>query len=236
MLDVSISASARDRATLVADALHRADAAMAEAIRLLGSGNGIAAATGLPAERILQLDGRLTGADARMLSAASDVLRFMPSLTAAFDCGVVSWSQVRSIVCAVRNVPSAVRDQIDTLIAEHADTLSPPSRTGSSKWWTMPCCGYVPAGSRRGRTGRSPQSPSPSKAASTAGPASTASSVPSRQRRSWKLWMRMRTRLVIPTPRMRQAARANARSRSYASANPAYPVPGPVPAPRTGNG
>ncbi|HVL88643.1 MAG TPA: DUF222 domain-containing protein [Actinomycetota bacterium] len=116
--------SAPARATLVAEALRRADAAIAEAIRLIGSGNGIAAATGLPVERILEIDGRLTGADARMLSAASDALRSMPSLAAAFERGTVSWSQVRSIVCAVRGVPAAVRDQIDALIAERAVTLA----------------------------------------------------------------------------------------------------------------
>lgn len=117
------SASDAARVAAVCDALATADALVAFAVTMIGRcAPGTVA--GLPAEMVLTLDARRTGWEARTLVRAATDLRLMPNLSDAFAAGVVSWSQVRGILAAVKRVPAADRAVIDHLIATHAAALS----------------------------------------------------------------------------------------------------------------
>ena len=97
------------------DALVEADRLTAQALSIIGR-TDVEASTGLPAEMLLSLGARRTGADARMLVNAAAALRWMPATSAAFARGDLSWGQVRAIVAAVRSVDAAGRARIDDLI------------------------------------------------------------------------------------------------------------------------
>jgi hypothetical protein len=105
------------------DALLEADRLTANAICIIGRSD-VEASTGLPAEMLLSLGARRTGADARMLVNAAATLRWMPATSAAFERGDLSWGQVRAIVVSVRSVDGAGRTQIDELVRAAADHLT----------------------------------------------------------------------------------------------------------------
>jgi len=102
------------------DALLEADQLTARALSIIGSVD-IEATCGLPAEMMLALGARRSGADAKMLVNAAATLRAMPYTASAFADGSLSWSQVRSITLAVRTVDAAGKSTIDELIGRHAD-------------------------------------------------------------------------------------------------------------------
>src|SRR5438132_9006665 len=85
------------------DALVEADRLTARALSIIGR-TDVEASSGLPAEMLLALAARRTGAEARMLVASAATLRAMPATCAAFARGDLSWGQVRAIVTAVRSV------------------------------------------------------------------------------------------------------------------------------------
>ena len=64
---------------------------------------------------------RLTGADRRMIVAAGETLRDLPTIDRLWADGLISWSQIRSIVLAVRRMPVSVRADVDARIAASAD-------------------------------------------------------------------------------------------------------------------
>lgn len=104
------------------DALLEADRLTARALSIIGC-TDVEASTGLPAEMLLGLGARRTGADARMLVNAAGTLRAMPATSAAFARGDLSWGQVRAIVVAVRSVDVVGRGRIDELIRSEAFRL-----------------------------------------------------------------------------------------------------------------
>jgi hypothetical protein len=105
------------------DALLEADRLTAQALSILGLSD-VEASTGLPAEMLLSLGARRTGADARMLVNAAATLRWMPATSAGFARGDLSWGQVRAIVAAVRSVDAAGRCRVDELVRGHAERLN----------------------------------------------------------------------------------------------------------------
>ncbi|HEX9713582.1 MAG TPA: HNH endonuclease [Actinomycetota bacterium] len=97
--------------------LRAADRLTARAVELLASRRRCL--SGVTEEMLMRLEGRRARWDARDLSAAADALAGMPMLRTAFSEGVVSWSQTRAIVRAVRTVDAAGRARIDALIRRH---------------------------------------------------------------------------------------------------------------------
>jgi len=109
------------------NALVEADRLTAQALSIIGC-TDVEASMGLPAERLLSLGARRTGADARMLVNAAATLRWMPATAAAFARGDLSWGQVRAIVAAVRSVDAAGRARIDEVIGgvgQRLDRMDP---------------------------------------------------------------------------------------------------------------
>lgn len=105
-------------------------ALLREADRLIARALAIVASTeaerqrGLPSEMCLMLDGRRTGAEARMMTGAAATLRAMPFTAAAFADGSLSWGQVRAIVTAVRRVDASGRRAVDELVGRLARELA----------------------------------------------------------------------------------------------------------------
>jgi len=118
MFSISATTNIQD----ACDALLEADRLTARALTIIGHSD-VEASSGLPAEMLLCLGARRTGADARMLVNAAATLRGMPTTSAAFARGDLSWSQVRAIVTAVRSVDRAGRARIDELISSEAHRL-----------------------------------------------------------------------------------------------------------------
>jgi hypothetical protein len=109
------------------DALLEADRLTASALAIIGR-TDVEASTGLPAEMLLILGARRTGADARMLVNAAATLRSMPATSNAFARGDLSWGQVRAIVVAVRSIDPAGRARVDELIrseGQHLNRMDP---------------------------------------------------------------------------------------------------------------
>ena len=129
-LPVATSSFDEQLATLVADAttddvaalLRASDRLTARVVELLGSRRRCL--SGVTEEMLLRLDGRRTRWDARDLSAAADALVGMPSLRTSFRDGLVSWSQTRAVVRAVRTVDVAGRERVDALICREAKRLA----------------------------------------------------------------------------------------------------------------
>ncbi|HVL89843.1 MAG TPA: hypothetical protein VM841_06360 [Actinomycetota bacterium] len=120
--DAASEATLRERPEVVAALLRGADALVAAAAGLM-AGGGVQAAAGRPVEHVLRTEARLTSWDASTVAGAADSLRAMPMLAAAFDEGLVSWSQVRAILAAVKCVRAEDRPTIDALIGEQAKRL-----------------------------------------------------------------------------------------------------------------
>jgi hypothetical protein len=99
--------------------LKAADSLIATALDLIDH-HEIEPKIGMPSEIFFCLEGRRTGADARMLTNAAATLRGMPFTKALFDRGDLSWAQVRAIVVSVRVVDPAGRAAIDELVRSRA--------------------------------------------------------------------------------------------------------------------
>ena len=105
----------------VTELLREADRLTAQAASLIADG---AHDTALPLEFSLRLDARNTRWAASELATISEHLRHMPHLRCYVVAGLVSWSQCRAIVRAMRDLRVASHAQIDELIAPRADALA----------------------------------------------------------------------------------------------------------------
>lgn len=97
----------------------------------------VAAVTGLSLTGWLTLAGRRTSADVRMLRTADRALTRLPSLSAAFSAGQISWAQVRSIALAVERLPCHLDDDIDHAVARGlcaATETEPDAVTRQIRW------------------------------------------------------------------------------------------------------
>lgn len=92
-----------------------------EGILLLQDHADVPGTTGVGLETWLSTIARRTRSDARMLLAAAEMLRRLPSLRAAFQAGEVSWAQVRAVALKARPLPSTLDDRIDAAVAAAVD-------------------------------------------------------------------------------------------------------------------
>jgi len=77
----------------------------------------------LPVDMVVRLGARRAGWDARDLTAAAEALRTMPRTAEALERDDVSWSQLRAIVRAARDVRTEDRPTLDERIAARAREL-----------------------------------------------------------------------------------------------------------------
>ena len=114
--------SSPDRSDLDAlyASLKSADRAIREAViaagRLAGTGV-VERVEGGPLEWAIGMVCRLTGADRRMIVAAGETLRHLPTVSQLWEDGLISWGQVRGIVLSVRRLTLADRADVDARIA-----------------------------------------------------------------------------------------------------------------------
>ena len=102
------------------DDLKAADRAIRQAVRRAGelTGSGVCERVeGGPLEWAIGMVCRMTGADGRMIVAAGETLRHLPTVDQLWAQGHVSWGQVRAIVLAVRRLSVAKRRELDERIA-----------------------------------------------------------------------------------------------------------------------
>jgi hypothetical protein len=92
-----------------------------EGVLLLQDHADVVAMTGVGLESWLTTIARRTRTDARMLLAAAEMLRRLPSLRAAFQAGQVSWAQVRSVALKARPLPTTLDDRVDAAVASAID-------------------------------------------------------------------------------------------------------------------
>jgi hypothetical protein len=92
-----------------------------EGILLLQEHADVVAATGVGLESWLTTIARRTRTDARMLLAAAEMLRRLPSLRSAFQLGQVSWAQVRAVALKARPLPAVLDDRVDAAVAAALD-------------------------------------------------------------------------------------------------------------------
>lgn len=92
-----------------------------EGVLLLQEHADVVATTGVGLESWLTTIARRTRTDARMLLAAAEMLRRLPSLRAAFQTGHVSWAQVRSVALKARPLPTMLDDRVDAAVAAALD-------------------------------------------------------------------------------------------------------------------
>lgn len=104
----------------VLEQLRSADRLIARALEgvlLLQDHADVVAMTGVGMESWLTTIARRTRTDARMLLAAAEMLRRLPSLRAAFQDGQVSWAQVRAVALKARSLPTHLDDRVDAAVA-----------------------------------------------------------------------------------------------------------------------
>ena len=80
-------------------------------------------ATGVGVDQWLASVGRQTRTDRRMVQTAARVLRRLPSVQTAFDDGRLSWSQVRTLVLKVNDLPRHLDDRLDAALASAVATV-----------------------------------------------------------------------------------------------------------------
>ena len=80
-------------------------------------------ATGVGLDQWLASVGRQTRTDRRMVQTAAKVLRRLPSVQTAFDDGRLSWSQVRTLVLKVNDLPRHLDDRLDAALADAVATV-----------------------------------------------------------------------------------------------------------------
>ena len=92
-----------------------------EGILLLQDHADVAATTGVGIDAWVTTIARRTRADARMLLAAAEMVRRLPTLRAAFQQGQLSWAQVRSVALKARSLPTHLDARVDSAIADALD-------------------------------------------------------------------------------------------------------------------
>ncbi len=108
----------------VLEQLREADRLIAralEGILLLQDHADVAGTTGIGIESWVATIARRTRADARMLLAAAEMVRRLPTLRAAFQEGRLSWAQVRSVALKTRRLPAHLDERVDSAIAQALD-------------------------------------------------------------------------------------------------------------------
>ncbi len=121
--DLPILAEIPGLATVL-EQLREADRLIARAIEgilLLQDHVDVVATTGVAIDAWVTTIARRTRADARMLLAAAEMVRRLPTLRAAFQEGRLSWAQVRSVALKARSLPSHLDERVDTAIAHALD-------------------------------------------------------------------------------------------------------------------
>ena len=104
----------------VLEQLREADRLIAralEGILLLQDHTDVAGVTGVGLDSWVMTIARRTRADARMLLAAAEMLRRLPTLRASFQEGRMSWAQVRAVALKARPLPRSLDDCVDQAIA-----------------------------------------------------------------------------------------------------------------------
>ena len=111
--------------------LREVDRLMARLLRCIQQAGGVSR-DGLPARRLIGLAGDVTGAEAAFLERCVQTLSAMPETWQAFDQGCLSWSQVRTIVMAARDLSVAQRQTLDDQLAAAVGTARDvePDRIG----------------------------------------------------------------------------------------------------------
>ena len=107
----------------VASAIRSADAAIVRAVTALAHAGRVEADTGLTADASLRLLARRTRWDAAELVSAAEAVRHLPRTADALNAGLISWSQFRAIVRAIRGVDRAGRTLLDGIILDAATRL-----------------------------------------------------------------------------------------------------------------
>jgi len=105
----------------VLEQLREADRLIAralEGILLLQDHADVAAITGVSLETWVATIARRTRSDTRMLLAAAEMIRRLPSLRAGFQEGRLSWAQVRAVALKTRPLPRSLDDRVDQAIAD----------------------------------------------------------------------------------------------------------------------
>jgi hypothetical protein len=105
----------------VLEQLREADRLIAralEGILLLQDHADVVAVTGVSLEVWVTTISRRTRADARMLLAAAEMVRRLPTLRAGFQEGRLSWAQVRAVALKARPLPRSLDDRVDQAIAD----------------------------------------------------------------------------------------------------------------------
>ena len=108
----------------VLEQLREADRLIARAIEgilLLQDHADVAMVTGVSLESWVTTIARRTRADARMLLAAAEMARRLPTLRAGFQEGRLSWAQVRAVALKARPLPRSLDDRVDQAIADALD-------------------------------------------------------------------------------------------------------------------
>lgn len=124
----------------VLEQLREADRLIAralEGILLLQDHADVAAVTGVSLETWVATIARRTRSDTRMLLAAAEMIRRLPSLRAGFQEGRLSWAQVRTVALKTRPLPRSLDDRIDQAIAdalEGAGGTEPDAVTRIISW------------------------------------------------------------------------------------------------------
>lgn len=89
-------------------------------------------ASGLSAQRLIELAAGWTGGDARMLLGAAEQLRRLPATTDAFEQGRLSWGQVRVVVAAARRLDASSAVVLDGVVEGSARRGGEPSEVISA--------------------------------------------------------------------------------------------------------
>ncbi|HVL90312.1 MAG TPA: HNH endonuclease [Actinomycetota bacterium] len=118
----ALQSAVSDSPELAIDALRAADRLIASAVAAIARGV-IDSAAGLPTPLVLQMDARAVGYEARAMTRTASVLSSMPRTLAAFRCGLLSWSQTRGIVAAIKPCRVEDRIEIDRLIGSQVPSL-----------------------------------------------------------------------------------------------------------------
>ena len=110
----------------VLEQLREADRLIAralEGILLLQDHGDVPGTTGVGLETWISTVARRTRSDARMLLAAAEMARRLPTLRSAFQSGALSWAQVRSVALKTRSLPRHLDARVDHAVAEAIDGM-----------------------------------------------------------------------------------------------------------------
>ncbi len=126
----------------VLEQLREADRLIAQALEgilLLQDHADVAGNTGISLEGWVTTIARRTRTDARMLLAAAEMVRRLPTLRAAFVEGRLSWAQVRGVALKARPLPPTLDEPVDKAVAAALDGAagSEPDAVMRMISWTL---------------------------------------------------------------------------------------------------